>query len=245
MKFRIPIILCCAVLAIGVFGCNPDPRDIPPTTVPFGTKDVPTMDVGAVLPVDDYRLSGPYTHDNLTVFLIHGRETLGTNEFLTLEEALRDKMAIVHETGSVNQLTIENQSANADVFIQSGDIIKGGKQDRTLPYDSIIEAKSGQVPIDSFCVEHGRWSQRGDEPVIEFSSGAIPLLRLDRLIFAGGATKASLSSSRLGLQKMASCFQRDVQNSLLKAGTPHELLYVFCHGDGHGEQSQLQRTVCC
>jgi hypothetical protein len=129
--------------------------------------------------VDEYRLSGPYTHDNLTVFLVHGRTTLEGTEFLTLEEALREQKAIMHETGSVSQLTIENQASDTELFIQSGDIIKGGKQDRTLPYDSLIEAKSGQVPIDSFCVEQGRWSKRGEESSGSFSSSSDSLSTSD------------------------------------------------------------------
>ena len=34
-----------------------------------------------------YRLSGPYTHGNLTVFLVHGKD-LTNKTFLTLQEAL-------------------------------------------------------------------------------------------------------------------------------------------------------------
>jgi hypothetical protein len=108
----------------------------------------------------DYRLSGPYTHDNLSVYLVHGPETLPGASFLTLQEALGQKKAVVHETGSVNQLAVENLSEGEEVFVQSGDIVKGGKQDRTLPYDAVIAAGSGRVPIDSFCVEQGRWSKR-------------------------------------------------------------------------------------
>ncbi len=122
--------------------------------------------------VADYRLSGPYTHDNLTVFLIHGPETLDGKSFLTLQEALEQNKAIVHETGSVNQLSIENLATDEEVYVQSGDIIKGGKQDRTLPYDSLVGPKSGVVAIDSFCVEHGRWSQRGAESSGYFSSSS-------------------------------------------------------------------------
>jgi hypothetical protein len=36
--------------------------------------------------------------------------------------------------------------------------------------DFILPAKSGQTPIDAFCVEHGRWTQRGSEPAAVFAS---------------------------------------------------------------------------
>ena len=59
---------------------------------------------------DAYRLSGPYTQDNLTIFLIHGPDRLGGQTFLTLPEALEQKKFVIHETQQVNQLTMENLS---------------------------------------------------------------------------------------------------------------------------------------
>ena len=103
-----------------------------------------------------YKISGPFTHDNLTVFLIHGPNKTD-QRFLTLEEALDQRKVIVYETRDVNELAIENVS-DEDVFIESGDIVKGGAQDRTLKDDLILPAKSGKLSISSFCVEHGRWT---------------------------------------------------------------------------------------
>src|SRR5207302_4131853 len=74
--------------------------------------------------------------------------------------AMEQKKAIVHETSSVNELAIENVSSE-EVYVQSGDIVKGGKQDRTLAYDFIVPPHSGRMPIASFCVEQGRWGARG------------------------------------------------------------------------------------
>ena len=108
---------------------------------------------------DDRYLSGPYIHKNLTIFLIHGKEFAAGKKYLTLGEALEQKKVIVHETGSVNELSVEN-TGDEDVYIQSGDIVKGGQQDRTIGQDIIIMAHSGKMPLNAFCVEHGRWSQR-------------------------------------------------------------------------------------
>jgi hypothetical protein len=121
---------------------------------------------------NDYRLSGPYTHKNLSIFLIHSKTTATkTRSFLTLQEALEQKKVIVYETQSVNELAIENLS-NEDVYVQSGDIVKGGKQDRMMALDFIVPPKSGRMPIAAFCVEHGRWSGRGNERAGVFSSSA-------------------------------------------------------------------------
>jgi len=119
--------------------------------------------------VSDYTVSGPYTYKNLTIFLLHGSGQSQRQAPLTLQEAMKRKLVVVRETGDVNRLTIQNRS-NQDVFVQAGDIVKGGQQDRVLALDLIVPPKSGRIPIDSFCVEHGRWSRRGDEAVTAFSS---------------------------------------------------------------------------
>ena len=116
------------------------------------------------------KLSGPYVHDNLAVYFIHGPSTSGAVP-LTLAEALAKGAVKVRETGSVNNLEIEN-TGDGDVFIQAGDIVKGGQQDRVLTVSMILPGKSGKVPIGSFCVEQGRWSKRGAEDVKQFASAA-------------------------------------------------------------------------
>jgi len=56
-----------------------------------------------------------------------------------------------------------------EVFVQAGDIVKGGQQDRVLAVDLILPTKSGRITISAFCVEYGRWSQRGAEQPNMFS----------------------------------------------------------------------------
>ncbi len=117
----------------------------------------------------DYRLSGPYTHKNLTIFLVHGRDLVKGKIPLTLQEALAQRKVVVYETQDVNELAIENRS-NEDVYVQSGDIVKGGQQDRMLAVDLIVPPHSGKLPIAAFCVESGRWTRRGSEQAASFSS---------------------------------------------------------------------------
>ena len=116
-----------------------------------------------------YRISGPYTHKNLTVFLVHGKDLLPGRNFLTLQEALAQKKVRVYETKDVNELAIRNFS-NQDVYVQAGDIVRGGEQDRMISIDFIVPPRSGRMPIAAFCVESGRWSQRGEEQAAYFSS---------------------------------------------------------------------------
>ncbi|HJP92952.1 MAG TPA: DUF6569 family protein [Pyrinomonadaceae bacterium] len=120
--------------------------------------------------LSNYRLSGPYTHKNLTVFLVHGKDRT-TKTFLTLEEALAQKKVRVYETKDVNELAIRNLS-NQDIYVQSGDIVRGGEQDRMISTDFIVPPKSGRMPIAAFCVESGRWNKRGGEPAATFESSS-------------------------------------------------------------------------
>jgi hypothetical protein len=115
-------------------------------------------------------LSGPYTHRNLTVYLVHGEDRITGKTPLTLDEAFKRKLVVVHETGDVDQLQIENLSPTDEIYVQAGDIVKGGKQDRVLTVDLIVPARSGRIPISSFCVEQGRWTARGAESTNEFNS---------------------------------------------------------------------------
>jgi hypothetical protein len=114
-------------------------------------------------------ITAPRVHDNLAVYVVHGPDRKAGKAYLTLQEALAQKKAIVLETGNVNQLTIENTSKDADIYIQAGDIVKGGRQDRTLGNDFVLEAKT-KTPIAAFCVEHGRWSKRGQESPQQFAT---------------------------------------------------------------------------
>jgi hypothetical protein len=125
---------------------------------------------GQGLQAGDYRITGPYTQGNLTIFLIHGKDARSARQYLTLAEALEQKKAVVHEDQTVNEVTVENLTADADVYIEAGDIIKGGQQDRVIGTDIIITAKSGKVAIPCFCVEASRWRQRGSEAVDKFEA---------------------------------------------------------------------------
>lgn len=118
----------------------------------------------------EFTVTGPFTHDNLTVFLLHGPDTARPRPVLGLDEALAAGVAIVHETGSVNELAVENTSSDADLLLLSGDIVKGGRQDRVLQATAILPPNSGRVPVRSFCVEHNRWTGRAGQDAGRFAA---------------------------------------------------------------------------
>jgi hypothetical protein len=167
-----------------VFFDDADPYQVAPWTRPqnfegpLSPVDMQTVR-GEVAKAADCTLSGPYTHANLTVFLIHGLETLPSMTYLTLQEAIESGLAVVHETDNVSQLAVENLSSSDEVYIQSGDILKGGKQDRVIQEDLVLAPHSGRVPLASFCVEQGRWVRRGRESAAMFQDASVQLAGKD------------------------------------------------------------------
>ncbi|MCX6352651.1 MAG: hypothetical protein NTX03_12455 [Bacteroidetes bacterium] len=80
---------------------------------------------------------------------------------------MKDKKATITEQGngesaSVNNLSISNKSKDT-VFLMAGDIITGGKQDRIVAEDMVINPGDKNVSIPVFCVEPHRWTTRGGD----------------------------------------------------------------------------------
>ena len=141
LNYVIPIAILCVLIGLQI-------KAQTPSTNAQHTK--PTA--------SSYRLSGPYVHQNLTVFLVHGKDQT-KKSFLTLQEALAQKKVRVYETKDVNELAIRNLS-NQDIYVQAGDIVRGGEQDRMISMDFIVPPRSGRMPIGAFCVESGRWNPK-------------------------------------------------------------------------------------
>jgi hypothetical protein len=114
------------------------------------------------------RITGPYTFENLSLFLLHGEDRVPAGSYRALQSAMEEHSAAVYETGNVGSLEIENIS-DLDLFVQAGDIVKGGRQDRVIGVDFILGKRSGRVPIPTFCVEQARWHRRGGEDDRSFS----------------------------------------------------------------------------
>src|SRR5262245_58158579 len=169
----------------------------------------------------DYRVSTPFTYKNLSIFLLHGKDQNAKGNVMTLQEAMERKLFVVYETSDVNELEVENLSKTLDVFIQSGDIVKGGKQDRVLAVSIIIPARSGRVKIDVFCVESGRWTKRGSEDSTKFTSSNDRIVTKELKIAANASrsqsevwNQVSEAQARLGKNVGASVADTSSRSSL-------------------------------
>ena len=100
----------------------------------------------------------PLIHEGLTMHPLI-RASLLSKDYLTLDEALKAKVARVTEVsedGSVPQLLFRNQGEQA-VFLLDGEELVGAKQNRVLNITILAPAgKDTVIPVS--CVEAGRWN---------------------------------------------------------------------------------------
>jgi hypothetical protein len=130
-------------------------------------------------PEGEWRLLDPVTYENISVFPVVSSYSQDTSTFLTLEEGLATGEVAVREQGSetmvrgrdgrpvyiphpttgasVNQLVLINRSRRP-LLLLAGELVSGGKQDRVIGKDRIVPAGGPPLPLDVFCVEHGRWT---------------------------------------------------------------------------------------
>jgi len=136
---------------------------------------VPATSTNLRVPVrQEWRLGAAVRHENLTIFPVLSDQANRRADLITLDEGLRLGNVTITELGGdgnarpidgsqvssraeVNRLALTNKSGRPLVLI-AGEMILGGRQDRIVGHDCIIEASETPVPLDVFCVEHGRWS---------------------------------------------------------------------------------------
>ena len=128
-----------------------------------------------------WRLAQAVTYGNLTVFPVVTADDANTSEFATLDEALASGDALVTEQGAsmrrmrdgsvapnysigpqVNQLVLINRGKRPLILL-AGEVVSGGKQDRVIGKDRIVPVGAAPLPLDVFCVEHGRWTPGAEQ----------------------------------------------------------------------------------
>lgn len=106
------------------------------------------------------RIEGPFAlDDKLKVFTIRPNDPVPQrgHDPASLHEALENGALQILETGGVRRLTIQN-FGDRPVFMQAGDLLFGGKQDRVVAVSTLVPPHSGPISIDVFCVEKDRWA---------------------------------------------------------------------------------------
>ncbi|MCK4624790.1 MAG: hypothetical protein KAV00_05730 [Phycisphaerae bacterium] len=94
----------------------------------------------------------------LTVFPISLSRTNRLDNVLTMTQALDKKLLVIEEMKSaqVPKARFVNKSGKM-IFLMAGEIITGGKQNRTLTTDALLGPDSVTV-LPVYCVQRGRWA---------------------------------------------------------------------------------------
>ncbi len=126
-------------------------------------------------------VSTPAAHGRVALYLLHAPAVApvpGTGAIarpmLPLAEALRDGLALLHETAGLHETEIENL-AGVDLFAQAGETIHGGWMDRTLAVDLIVPAcheRPRRVGLRAFCLEPGGCWRLTDQREVSRAFGA-------------------------------------------------------------------------
>jgi hypothetical protein len=164
-----------------------------------------TIESAPIALVDDFVISTPVQHGNLTIFPVLSKSIRAEDRFITLNEGLKAGTVEILEMGvrpnavrqsegasqaapiasedeqSAVQVDTETQAAEIEalilarndvsrlmvvnrsgkpLYLMPGEIIVGGSQDRTIGEEMVIAPTGEPVPVDVFCVEHGRWGAR-------------------------------------------------------------------------------------
>jgi hypothetical protein len=130
----------------------------------------------------NHSVGAPFVKENLAVYPIYAEHQEDPGEYATLEAALAAGTAVVRELGAdapaaparsmrsmnqqayagggaeVNRLALENKG-KLPILVLAGTVVKGGRQDRQIGQDFVV-APGATVPVDAFCVEHGRWVEQ-------------------------------------------------------------------------------------
>lgn len=118
-------------------------------------------------------LEQSFTFKNLRLYPIRAKQAQEskTVNYLSLREALKAEKIKINEidggSGEVNTLYVTNVSKDT-IYLMSGEIVQGGKQDRVIAEDKVIPPGEKEHAITVFCVEQGRWQYDDTADTKEF-----------------------------------------------------------------------------
>jgi len=116
-----------------------------------------------------FHFSSPVRHENLEIQFLIGPSV--PPDYLTLAEGCSQQIVEIFETGRVGRLAVLNKSTDRPLFIQLGELLKGGLQDRAVATDLMLDPGEKYDGLQSYCVERARWSKRQAEDHTKFTGG--------------------------------------------------------------------------
>ncbi len=165
MKLRQPVLtmalvvacLMCARIGTGAYleqdkGAPGRSRSTRPPAPSLPNTLSPVVERVTVLPGRAFK--------DLTVFPLRTRQVQDETAYLSLAEGLESQKLVLteKEQGEVRVLLAHN-GGSRPVLMLAGEMVTGGKQNRILREDVLLEPGSGPVELPVYCGEKGRWER--------------------------------------------------------------------------------------
>ena len=147
------------LLAVMVFGIGPSQAT---STAPASLEKALEKMVPSIT------IQPPRTYQELTIYPISAGKVKDKTSYMTLDEAGVKGLLRISELGrgQVPKVKAENLG-NRKIFIMTGEIITGAKQDRMSAHDVVLGKTRKPVVMPVYCVEQGRWVMKSQR----FSAG--------------------------------------------------------------------------
>lgn len=105
-----------------------------------------------------------WEYKNLRIIPIRSKGISEGNSIVSLSQAIRRGWVTVTERGTASTENVHwvriNNHSDHPVFISSGELVAGGRQDRMLARDTVLVPTGGDQYVQAMCVEEGRWSEK-------------------------------------------------------------------------------------
>ncbi len=170
----------------------------------------------------------PVHYRNLTIYPLYSTRTSHQDHILSLDEALSHGGLTIRERDNarVGEILVRNDSARP-LFLMTGEILTGGKQNRIIQQDTLLMARSDFTAIPVYCGEKARWN-RGNRGFISGRTIAEPRLR----------KMAAQAESQDAIWK-------EIEGSIIKARVSSKTAnYQAVYEDTH-TQAELDRATAC
>jgi hypothetical protein len=139
--------------------------------------------------VSRVQIGSPYRYENLAIYPVIGHGGRQGRRIFTLSEAMNRGWIEITESSRevVSELSLVN-SGPEFVLAMAGELIEGGKQNRTVRQDILLPPRRAPIILPVFCIEKERWSS-GARGFSSADSLAHPRLRKEA---ATGASQESI-----------------------------------------------------
>jgi len=169
-------------------------------------------------PLKTIKVAKPFKYKNLMIFPLTMR-TMSNTDYVTLDKAMKSNWLKIREIGDgeVNSVELRN-TGEKTVFIMTGEMLSGAKQDRMLREDLLVPPNSGWLRVPVYCVEHGRWVSISSDFKAAKEVAPSQLRQRARITENQSEVWEAISSSqdRLGIASGTSTIQANYEDERIK-----------------------------